>query len=267
MQILVKGKTIKEVELKLGEAIKKANLYYNKNSLLNNTTKTEIMLLTTRHKLNQQKDFKVKVSDGNTEEYIYGQEYLKILGILIDQTLSWDKQISNIKKKANNAIRNVHRANHLLPMKQKRVLYDSLITPHFTYGDIIWNSCGKENSNKLQQAQNYAAKSMLGVNRYSSSNEALKKLELLPLHEKRNIHTAVFVKKVLDGNAPEEVKTMFDKQKRPANLRPGNLQLPKHKTHLYEKGPLYTALKVWNSVPSNLKSSNQNLFKQQLQKR
>ena len=78
MQILVKGKTIKEVELKLGEAIKKANLYYNKNSLLNNTTKTEIMLLTTRHKLNQQKDFKVKVSDGNTEEYIYGQEYLKI---------------------------------------------------------------------------------------------------------------------------------------------------------------------------------------------
>ena len=138
MQILVKGKTILEVENKLEAAIKRANSYYNKNSLLNNATKTEIMLLGTKQRLNKTRGLKVKVYEEGREKYLYGEPYLKILGIYIDQSLNWNKHISYAKQKAVNSIRNTHRANKLLPMKQRRVLYNSLITPTFPYGDIIW---------------------------------------------------------------------------------------------------------------------------------
>ena len=152
-------------------------------------------------------------------------------------------------------------------MKQKRTLYNSLVTPYFTYCDIIWNKCGRENINKLQQAQNFAVKSMLGISRYSSSKEALKKVELLPLEEKRNIHSAVQVKKAMEGKAPLETQNRYMNQQRPANLRQGNLQLPTHKTQHYENGPLYSSLKIWNSVPLNLKNTNNiTTFKENLQK-
>ena len=152
------------------------------------------------------------------------------------------------------------------PWNKKRVLYDCLITPHFSYCDIIWNKCGRANSNKLQQAQNFAAKSILGISKYSSSKAALKKLELLPLDEKRNIHTAVHVKKMIEGKGPTELRCRYQKQQRPEGLRKGNLQLPTHKTTLYETGPFYSSLKIWNSTPTNIQKTDIKQFKDTLQK-
>ena len=266
MAILVKGINIAEIESKLEQAISKANSYYNRNSLLNNATKTEIMLLSTKQKINQTRGLKVKVNYGGEEKYLYGEEYLKILGIHIDQTLSWNKHISYIKKNATNSIRNIHRANKLVPLKQRRVLYNSLIVPHFTYGDVIWNNCGRMNTNKLQQAQNYAAKSILGVNRYSSSTEALKKLELIPLNQKRDIHTAVFLKKSLEGKAPIKHKEKYQNQQRPSHLRQGRLQLPRHRTKLYETGTFYSSIKIWNSIPRDIQQTSIENFKTKFQK-
>ena len=165
-----------------------------------------------------------------------------------------------------NSIRNIHGANKLLPMKQKRLLYNSLITPHFTYGDIIWSQCGRKNSNKLQQAQNYAAKSILGVNKYSSSTEALKKLELLPLHQKRDIHSAVFVKKALERKAPSKIHEKYNAHQRPSTLRQGRFRTPTHKTSLYETGTFYSSLKIWNSTPEDIQRTPLENFRMQLQK-
>ena len=135
-----------------------------------------------------------------------------------------------------------------------------------SYGDGIWNKCGRTNTNKLQQAQNYAAKSILGISKYSSSKESLKKLELLPLEDKRNIHTAVFVKKCLEGQAPKALTSRYNSFQRPVRLRQGNLQLPTHRTQQYENGPLYSSLKIWNEVPQNLKQTNLTNFKNEFQK-
>ena len=266
MQVLVKGKTITELEEKLERAIKTANSYYNKNSLLNNATKTEIMLLGTKKRLEKTRNLKVKVTENGEEKYLYGETYLKILGIHIDQSLNWNKHISYIKKKATNSIRNLHRANKLLPMKQKRILYNSLVTPHFTYGDVIWNKCGRMNENKLQQAQNYAAKSILGVNKFSSSRAALKKLELLPLTEKRDIHSAVFVKKALAERAPTEIQVKYNNQQRPSALRQGRLQTPQHKTKLYETGAYYSSLQFWNTLSPEVQHTSPDQLKNKLQK-
>ena len=261
--MVITGKSIMEIQKKLIEALKKANKYYNNNSLLNNISKTKIILF------GSQKDSRVEITPKDfpqLEKPIYNQDYLKILGLYVDKELNWNKHISQIKKNATNSIRNLHRANKLLPMKQKRILYNSLVAPIFSYADIIWNNCSKENSKRLQLSQNFAAKSMLGLGKRSSSTEALKKLELLPLEEKRNIHSAVLVKKALDGTIPKELSCSFKNQTRPEGLRPGNLQLPKHSSHQYQKGPFYTSIKIWNSVPNDLKNLKEQNFKTSYQK-
>ena len=263
-QIIVTGNNKSEVEKNLTNAVKKANAFYNKNSLLNNIGKTEIMLFQTKRKI--QPPIQIIVKEGVETKILKGQDSLKILGIKIDKNLNWNKHISYIKKRATNSIRNLHRVNHLLPLKQKRILYNSLVVPHFSYCDIIWNELSRENEKKLQLAQNFAARSMLGLKKRSSATEALKKLELLPLTEKRNIHAAVHVKKALECKAPENISFQYHNLVRNPDLRPGNLQIPTHKSEQYKKGPLYSSIKIWNSVPMEIKNLTLENFKTQYQK-
>ena len=230
-QIIVTGKNKTEIENNLSNAIKKANDYYNKNSLLNNVGQTKIMLF--QSKRSNIPSIQINVKEGAKVKTLEGQESLKILGIKIDKNLNWNKHISYVKKNATNSIRNLNRVNNLLPLKQKRLLYNSLVVPHFSYCDFIWNELSRENEKELQLAQNFAARSMLGLRKNSSATEALKRLELLPLAEKRNIHAAVQVKKALSGQTPENISSRYTNLERHPDLRPGNLQIPMHKTNQY----------------------------------
>ena len=265
---MIEGKNVQVLGQKLGVAIKKANSYYNNNSLLCNPTKTEILLLGTRGRLNNSDQLKVEVSNGDETEILVGEESIKLLGIHVDQTLDWNKQTTHIKQKATNSIRNLYRVNQFIPMKQRRLLYTALVTPHFSYADIIWNNCGSVNSNKIQQAQNFAAKSMLGLKKHTSSTDALKKLELIPLAEKRKINLAVHVKKSLEGVAPANIQQIYQNQMSNVNNRAADrrdLNYPKHRLQQYQCGSLYSSIKTWNSVPVNIRNNNITTFKKNLQ--
>ena len=268
MQIVIRGNNVEELGKKLEKAIKQANNYYNSNSLLCNPTKTEVMLLGTKTRLSTAEKLRVKVSNGEETKYLTGEESLKILGVIIDQSIDWNKHTSLVKQRAINSIRNLHRINQLIPMKQQRMLYTSLVTPHFSYADVIWNNCGNANCNKIQQAQNFAAKSMIGAKKHSSSTHALKKLELLPLTEKRKINVAVHVKKALTGKAPHNIQQMYKNQISSEKTRAaarGDFNYPKHRLQQYQEGSFYTSLKIWNSLPLHLREKTITTIKTNLQ--
>ena len=102
----------------------------------------------------------------------------------------------------------------------------------------------------------------------SSSTEALKKLKLIPLKEKRKINLAVHVKKALIEKSPTNIQRLYKDQlsqeKTRAAVR-GDFNYPKHKLHQYQQGTFYTSLKTWNSIPVQLRENNITTFKSNLQ--
>ena len=269
MQILISGTSIEEMQTELETAIKKANNYYNENSLLCNPTKTEIILFGTEQQLKKRNKLQITVQSENETKILTGEKHIKILGVHLDQHLNWNKHISSIKQKATNSIRMLHRINHCLPRKQQRILYNSLVVPYFSYADIIWANCSQKNMKKLQLAQNFAAKSMLGTRKYDSATTALKTLELIPLQQKREIHLAVHVKKALVGNSTENIQNLYLNQLSQDNSRAairGDLTYPKHRLKQYSDGTFYSSIKTWNSIPLHLRDNNLNNFKTELQK-
>ena len=219
MQIIISGTNVNEMQMKLEKAIETANNYYNENSLLCNPTKTEIILFGTEQQLKKRNKLQITVQGENETKILTGEKHIKILGVYLDQHLNWNKHTSTVKQKATNSIRMLHRINYCLPQKQQRILYNSLVVPYFSYADIIWTNCSDKNNRKLQLAQNFAAKSMLGAKKYSSSTAALKKLELLPLKQKREIHLAVHVKKALCGNSTDNIQNLYLNQLNRNNSR------------------------------------------------
>ena len=262
-QLIVTGNTKIQVKTKLEELIKQAQIWYTKNSLMNNASKTEVLIIGNERKGDPH--MHIVVEDGDKTKHLKPKQSIKILGVQIDEQLNWNNQIQAVRKKATNSIRNLHRINQLIPLKHRVLLYNSLVATHYNYADTVWSGCGVTNEKKLQTTQNFAARSILGWKKRSSATEALKELKFLPLKYKRKTHEAVYVHKALNGKLPDVIANKYHNQMSKQNLRSASqltLNIPTHKTQKYQQGPLYRTLKSWNdtSVESRV-STDSNTFK------
>ena len=267
-QLIVTGNTRMQVKLKLEELIKLAQIWYTENSLMNNASKTEILIIGNNKKGDPL--MQIEVEDGGKMKHLKPKQAIKILGVHIDDQLNWNNHIQAVRKKATNSIRNLHRINQLIPLKHRVLLYNSLVAPHYNYADTVWSGCGITNEKKLQTTQNFAARSILGRKKRSSATEALKDLKFLPLKDKRKVHEAVYVHKALNGKLPLVISEKYNNQLSTQDLRSTSqltLNIPIHKTHKYQQGPLYRTIKAWNNTTVQSRTGTEtNTFKKTYQK-
>lgn len=266
-QLLETGKTPEEVKAKLERTIDIAQNWYQKNSLMSNPSKTEIIIF--RTKKGKKHNIKIKVKEEGKEVELKPAECIKVLGVHVDENLAFDKHIKHVQGKATAATKNLYRIKDLLPRKSKMVLYDSLIASHFNYADVIWGGCTEKNKSKLQTTQNFAMRTILGADRRHSSREALEKLRYLNLEKKRKVHEAVFTYKAINGSHPKEICKKYTECMSRSNTRSATRQIlnnPKHRTTLYERSPLYRTIQTWNKLPQEIKETPAQNFKKNIQK-
>ena len=115
-QLIVDAENIVQLQSKIEKVIKTAQKWYEANSMKNNIGKTEILSINCGQR---KQHFKVRVMDEGKPVIIETKESIKVLGVKLDHTLNWKKQINAVKRKAMNVIRNLNRINHLLPIKHR----------------------------------------------------------------------------------------------------------------------------------------------------
>ena len=82
----------------------------------------------------------------------------KLLGVHIDETLTWDNQIKHISSKVSNGLQMLYLARKLTDNQATlKTIYYSLVQPYFDYCDVVWGDCSKTRAEKLQKLQNRAA--------------------------------------------------------------------------------------------------------------
>ena len=267
-QILVYSNQPNKLITTIRQTILKAQSWYAQNSMQNNIEKTELLIINPKNNLNKTK-FTLK--ENGKKITIKPASNIKVLGIKIDENLNWTTQTNAVKKNALNSIRHLHRINHLLPMKLRIQLYNSLVTPHFDYADIIWGGCGSVNSKKLQITQNFAVRSITGSKKRDSASASFQKLKFLNLQQRRNVHEAVFTNKSLLHLNPIDISLKYINQcssgiNKTRNCDKGTLNLPNHQTFRYQNSPFYRCISSWNACPQKLPTHNPKTFKQSLQR-
>ena len=264
-QLIVEADTLQQLKKKLEEVIIIAQKWYEENSMKNNIGKTEILIVNTKkHKHN----IKIVVNDDGNQVIITPSKTIKILGIYLDECFNWSRQISDVRKKASNAVRNLHRINSIVPMKYRIQLYNALVEPHFSYGDVVWGGCGLTNAKRLQVTQNYAAKSMMGMRKRDSATEALTYLKFLNLAQRRKVHEAVFTHKALTNKLAVNINKTYDSLLPTSNTRAAHnkkLNLPKHSTAKFQHSALYRTITTWNSLPKRMECNTTKQLKSQFQ--
>ena len=152
-----------------------ANLaeWFNNNYLTLNKSKSKFVLLGGNKRLQTCQGIELVIDHENLES----EDAIKYVGVVIHKNLTWNEHIESFIAKVNQRLGLLNRIKHLLPSDARVALYNALIRPLFVFADTIWGD--RDNitlMHDLQLLQNKAAKVILDLLNYASSNDALKTL-------------------------------------------------------------------------------------------
>ena len=187
---------------------------------------------------------------------IHCQSSVKLLGITIDDTLSFNKQVEYICRKAGRQVNAMMRLCNALDTEVKEIIYKSFIHSNFNYCPAVWLICSESNLDKLSKLQYRALKFV--YNDFMSDYESLL---LKGNHSSVSVHLmhsiAIEVYKCIKGTSPEYLSDIFERHVHSHGTRNHSKLLQKRfNTVRYGYCSFkYLGAKIWNNLPMNVKES------------
>ena len=223
------------------------------NKLSLNTEKTEYMIIGSHQRLRSIE----------TEPAIYlgankiKRESTKSLGLMLDETLSWNQQINALSNKVNKSLNVIKRLREIVDLETLLIAYKTLVQPYFEYCSQAWGGLGSTLSDKLQRLQNRAVRIITKCGYDVRSHILLQNLNLKNLEIRRNQQLVTLMFKVRNAMAPSSISNLFqrvdDAYNRQTRQMHFNYLPPKPNTNFKKKSISYRGAVAWNSLPCDLK--------------
>ena len=87
----------------------------------------------------------------------------KVLGVQIDEHLSWNQHIEYIANKISSGIGTIRKLRTFINTSTLVLVYNALFQPYFDYCCEVWDTLGKGLSEGLQKLQNRAARLIMNL--------------------------------------------------------------------------------------------------------
>ena len=130
-------------------------------------------------------------------EIIKEVENQKLLGVIIDKTLSWDKQIDAVCLNVTRRITLMKLLSNYLDQSHLNQYYNSYVLPIFDYACLIWGRCTVTNMNRLIRLQKRAARIVLKADFLTPSHIMFNELKWLSFPRRVQYHTCIMMYKTL----------------------------------------------------------------------
>ena len=242
----VSSSNLPEVLFRIENEMENALTWYRNNGMVANPHKFQTIFLGVR-KLN----ISIKIGSFTIES----SEQVKLLGITIDNQLTFYPHIVNICGKAVSKIKALVRIRGCLDQKQADLLFSSHIMAPFNYCPLVWMFCSKQAINLIQKTHCKALRA-----RFNTFSDTLQ--DLLVRSNSVSIHTKnlrLLVCEVFKTVNYINAEIMWDsfifKSENKYELRRGrNLTLPKARTSRAINSFDFRAAMAWNSLPVGIKS-------------
>ena len=201
----------------------------------------------------------------------------KDLGVLVNNKLTWDLQISSVVAKANKTLGFLQRhfGGTLTGPAHRRSMYLSLVRSHLSYASEIWapQSC-KTDLKLLESVQRRATRFILNCSKdhrvRPNYKSRLISLNLLPISYWLECRDLCFVYKYMSGSFNVQLEDYIQVSSGRTRSSTDSLNLyPVHRlrTSLFRDSFFNCVVKLWNNLPLEIrKSSSISAFKSRLYK-
>ena len=230
--------------------------WFSANSLKMNAGKTCFILLGTPNSVQKASAFTIRVNDAE----IRPQKHIKVLGVLIDQTLTWEPHISLIVRRTNAIIISLFKIRPHLSPDILKILVQTHVFPHLQYCSSVWGGATQSRLDRLQKVINFAARLVSGLRRYDHITPTLVALGWPSVGEVVARRDAVHVYRALHvAAAPESLRGMVRPRSavsarltRATAAGAAALELPRYRLTAARRLFPYRAAAAWNELPRDV---------------
>ena len=181
---------------------------------------------------------------------------VKLLGLFIDDQLTFDKHVSELCMRVARQTNALRRIVKYLTPECKIIMYTAFIASNFNYCHIVWHFCGLTNSLKIEKLHKKSLNVVL--NDYLSPYHVLlQKVKRPTMYVSRMKAIGFDVFKCLHNCSPSYITDMFRISATPYATRGGTklIQPKVNTTRNGLKSFRYQGAKIWNELPTSIKNT------------
>ena len=160
------------------------------------------------------------------------QEFIKFLGVLLDENLNWKEHIKYTENKIAKNLGLLYKAPPFLKRNTLLALYYSYIQTCMNYANIAWGqiqlgTC-RTNLKKLNSQQKHAIRIIFNKNKFAHTREIFKEQKVLNIYQLNILSNIIFMHRVENKTAPSIFLTKFCKPSYsyPTNFSAHNVLVP-----------------------------------------
>lgn len=191
-----------------------------------------------------------KLQIANNE--IKSESLVTLLGVTIDNRLTFDEHISKLCKKASMQLNAIQRLSKYIGPRELEVMLNSFIYSNFNYCPLVWHFSSNKSLEKIEKIHQRCLR--LVLNDYDSDYKTLLEKSSKDTMKLRRIKAlAIEIYKTINDLNPSFMKNIFT-SKTNAKVRPYNLQVKSRKSEKYgNKSLMALGPKIWNALPEQVK--------------
>ena len=180
---------------------------------------------------------------------------VKLLGIEIDNALTFTAHIQNLCSKVNRRINAFSRINTYISRPQAMLICNAVILSNFNYCPLIWLSSTKAVNNEINRTHKRALRILF--NDYDSSfDELLERSESVKIHVQNLNKLMIEIYKTMNNFNPLYIWEFHEENVVKCDLRTKNIcQLPKTRTIRFGIESLsFRGSLLWNTLSDQIKA-------------
>jgi len=241
------------IQESLQQSLNEVSAWCSNNLMVPNPDKTKCMQIATRQKL----QLKPPTLQLTFNSHPVGQvQEQRVLGITIDETLSWKPHISKLCKTLSRNLFLLSKLKSFTEESTRKMFYHAHIQPHLDYASVVWDGASDANFKELNTLHRRAAKLIFDKSKYAiNTDDKIRQLEMLPLSEHMKINKLMFVHKALCGRVPGYISALFQQSNRPKRMQREKLLIPKPRLDIFKTSFSYSGAKLWNDLLPDIASS------------
>jgi len=184
---------------------------------------------------------------------------LKLLGVTLDATFSFDKHVSNVVRSCTFHTRDLRHIRPLLTVEAAKTAAAAIVGTRLDYCNSLLYGSMDRNLNRLQRAQNTLARVVLQAPRSASTNGLRQKLHWLPIRQRVVFKMATVTFKAKNLGQLVYLHNMLQEYQPTRTLRSSTAHLLHHpyaSTSVSSRAFSVAAPTIWNQMTVNTRTAN-----------
>ena len=252
--VYISGEDVTDLFRCLNHDLSKLNDWFKANKLSLNVNKTNYMLFNKNTAL-LPPDVCLYIGTDKLEQV----RCTKFLGLHIDDHLEWDIHINHCKSKVSSGIHAMNIAKNILSGKHLRIIYNSLVHPYLSYGNLLWGNSYKKYINKLEILQKKAIRCMSKATYNEHSSPLFKRNKITKFKDIHSSQLGQLMYDFVNNNLPPPLMDLYTRNSEihQHNTRHNiDIHLPKVNFDIVRRSFIFKGPDLWIKLDPSIKCSN-----------